>query len=134
MSARGEGAVGGRSKVRLGEFSLEAGKGEADATGDVKIVIRPERVVLEEQGSTGQNRIPAMVERVVYVGSLMQVILNLAPGGRIQAWVQNQGDGIPYEQGRPVTVHFPVDALRVLVDTGAVAPQADEASAQAAVS
>jgi hypothetical protein len=68
------------------------------------------------------------------VGSVMQVILNLAPGGRIQAWVQNQGEGIPYDQGTPVTVHFPVDALRVLADTGAVAPRADEASAQAAVS
>jgi spermidine/putrescine transport system ATP-binding protein len=134
MSARAEGAVGDRCKIRLGEFTLEAGKGEADATGDVKIVIRPERVALEEHGSTGVNRIPAMVERVVYVGSVMQVILNLAPGGRIQAWVQNQGEGIPYEQGTPVTVHFPVDALRVLADTGAVAPQADEASAQATVS
>jgi hypothetical protein len=48
--------------------------------------------------------------------------------------VQNQCEGIPYEQGTPVTVHFPVDALRVLADTGAVAPLADEASAQAAVS
>jgi spermidine/putrescine transport system ATP-binding protein len=134
MSARGEGAAGVRSKIRLGEFSLEAGKGEADATGDVKIVIRPERVELEEHGSTGQNRIPAMVERVVYVGSVMQVFLNLAPGGRIQAWVQNRGDGVPYDQGTPVTVHLPVDALRVLADTGAVAPQADEASAQAVVS
>jgi spermidine/putrescine transport system ATP-binding protein len=134
MSAKADGAVGSRCRIRLGEFSLEAGKGEADATGDVKIVIRPERVALEDHGSTGENRIPAMVERVVYVGSVMQVILNLAPGGRIQAWVQNQGEGIPYEQGTPVTVHFPVDALRVLADTGAVAPRADEASAQAAVS
>jgi ABC-type Fe3+/spermidine/putrescine transport system ATPase subunit len=134
MSAKGEGAVGVRSKIRLGDFSLEAGKGDVDASGEVKIVIRPERVVLEGQGGTGENRIPGMVERVVYVGSVMQVIVNLAPGGRIQAWVQNQGDGVPYEQGTPVTVHLPVDALRVLADTGAAAPQADEASAQAAVS
>jgi hypothetical protein len=60
-----------------------------------------------------------MVERVVYVGSIMQVIVHLAPGQSLQAWVQNQGDGLPYGQGHPVSVHLPVDALRVLMDTGA---------------
>jgi spermidine/putrescine transport system ATP-binding protein len=134
MSARAEGPSGNRCKVRLGDFELEAGQGESDARGDVKIVIRPERVVLEEQGHGGENRVPAMVERVVYVGSVMQVIVHLAPGQRIQAWVQNQGGGIPYAQGAPITVHFPSEALRVLVDTGAVAPQEDEAAAQAAAS
>ena len=134
MSARAEGPAGNRCKVRLGDFELEAGQGESDARGDVKIVIRPERVVLEEQGRGGENRVPAMVERVVYVGSVMQVIVHLAPGQRIQAWVQNQGGGIPYAQGAPITVHFPSEALRVLVDTGAVAPQPDEAAAQAAAS
>jgi spermidine/putrescine transport system ATP-binding protein len=131
MSARAEGPSGTRCKIRLDQFELEAGRGESDARGDVKIVIRPERVVLEQQGSVGENRVPAMVERVVYVGSVMQVILHLAPGERIQAWVQNQGGGIPYEQGTPITAYFPPDALRVLLDTGAVVPQADEAAAQA---
>jgi hypothetical protein len=28
--------------------------------------------------------------------------------------VQNSGGGIPYEQGTPVQLHLPVDALRVL--------------------
>ena len=35
-----------------------------------------------------------MVERVVYVGSTMQVIVHLAPGQTIQARVQNQGEGV----------------------------------------
>jgi spermidine/putrescine transport system ATP-binding protein len=131
MNARAEGPAGTRCKVRLGQFELEAGQGESDARGDVKVVIRPERVVLEQQGTSGENRVPAMVERVVYVGSVMQVILNLAPGERIQAWVQNQGGGIPYAQGTPITAFLPPDALRVLIDTGATAPQADEAAAQA---
>jgi spermidine/putrescine transport system ATP-binding protein len=82
-------------------------------------VIRPERVRLEESSASGQNRVPGMVERVVYVGSIMQVIVHLAPGQSLQAWVQNQGDGLPYGQGHPVSVHLPVDALRVLMDTGA---------------
>ncbi len=117
MDARAEGPAGnGLCKVRLGDFQLMAGQGESDARGDVRIVIRPERVGLEAQGATGENRVPGMVERVVYVGSILQVIVHLAPGQTLQAWIQNQGEGLPYGQGTPVTVHLPVDALRVLVD------------------
>jgi hypothetical protein len=47
----------------------------------------------------------------------MQVIVHLAPGQTLQAWVQNQGEGLPYGQGHPVSVHLPADALRVLMDT-----------------
>jgi len=88
-----------------------------DARGDVKITIRPERVRLEEQGSTGENRIPGMVERVVYVGSTLQVIVHLAPGQTLQVWIQNTGGRVPFEQGTPVSVHLPADALRVLRDS-----------------
>jgi spermidine/putrescine transport system ATP-binding protein len=117
MDAQAEGPDGsGRCKVRLGDFTLLAGQGESDALGEAKIVIRPERVGLEQQGATGENRVPGMVERVVYVGSILQVIVHLAPGRTLQAWIQNQGESLPYGQGTPVTVHLPVDALRVLVD------------------
>jgi spermidine/putrescine transport system ATP-binding protein len=117
MGARAEGPAGnGLCRVRLGDFQLMAGQGESDARGDVRIVIRPERVGLEAQGAAGENRVPGMVERVVYVGSILQVIVHLAPGQTLQAWIQNQGEGLPYGQGTPVTVHLPVDALRVLID------------------
>jgi spermidine/putrescine transport system ATP-binding protein len=120
MDAEAEGLdADSHAKVKLGEFELAAGQGDTDARGTVKIVIRPERVRLEESGATGQNRVPGMVERVVYVGSIMQVIVHLAPGQTLQAWVQNTGDGLPYAQGHPVSVHLPPDALRVLIDTGA---------------
>jgi ABC-type Fe3+/spermidine/putrescine transport system ATPase subunit len=119
MDARAEGPDGsGRCKLRLGDFQLLAGQGESDARGEARIVIRPERVGLEAQGATGENRVPGMVERVVYVGSILQVIVHLAPGQTLQAWIQNQGEGLPYGQGTPVTVHLPADALRVLVDGG----------------
>jgi spermidine/putrescine transport system ATP-binding protein len=118
MDARADGADrDGRAKIRLGDFQLVAGRGDTDARGDVKVVIRPERVRLEESGASGENRVPGMVERVVYVGSIMQVILHLASGPTLQAWVQNDGGGLPYAQGHPVSVHLPADALRVLIDT-----------------
>jgi ABC-type sulfate/molybdate transport systems ATPase subunit len=98
-----------------------AGQGDADTTGPAKITIRPERVQLVDHGTTGPNTIPAMVERVVYVGSVLQVILNLAPGERIQAWIHNEGGDLPYTSGSPVAARFPREALRVLPGSGTIA-------------
>ena len=68
--------------------------------GVARIVIRPERVGLEEHGApSGPNRIPGMVERVVYVGSAVQVIVRAATGESLQALVQNTGLGIPGSRG-----------------------------------
>ena len=102
-------------RVALDGYELETRGTDRDVTGEAKIVIRPERIELEEHGSpSGPNRIPGMVERVVYVGSAIQVIVRGATGEALQALVQNTGGGIPYEQGTPVQLHLPVDALRVL--------------------
>ena len=69
---------------------------------------------LETQDATGQNRVPGMVERLVYLGNSVQVIVHLAIGTTIQALVQNVGTEIPWKQGTPVQAHLPADALRVL--------------------
>jgi ABC-type Fe3+/spermidine/putrescine transport system ATPase subunit len=122
MDASVTGADAEGATVRLGEFDLVAAHGDTDTRGDVKLVIRPERVHLEPAGTTGQNRVPGMVERVVYVGSIMQVIVHLAPGQTLQAWVQNQGEALPYAQGQAVAVHLPPDALRVLMESPVSAP------------
>jgi spermidine/putrescine transport system ATP-binding protein len=111
----------GRCRVQLGDFEITATQGDTEAHGPVKIVIRPERVQLEEQGTVGDNRVPGMVERVVYVGSIMQLIVRLAPGETLQAWVQNQGIALPFQQGMPVSVYLPAEAVRVLVDPEAAA-------------
>ena len=118
MDAQAAGVGDGGCKIALGEFSLIAGEGDADTTGDCKITIRPERVEIEAQGTTGENRLPAMVERTVYVGSVLQVILHLATGQTIQAWTPNTGGGDANRSGDAITVHFPREALRVLPEGG----------------
>jgi spermidine/putrescine transport system ATP-binding protein len=125
MDGSAKGSAGdGRCRVKLGEFEVLAGQGEEDALGEVKLVIRPERVELEAQGVSGENRVPAMVERSVYVGSILQLIVRLAHGEAIQAWIQNRGEGEDYPQGTAITVHLPVQALRVLpVTTAALADE-----------
>jgi len=125
MDADAEGAADGGCRVKLGEFAMIAGQGQSDIRGKAKVTIRPERVGLGASGDTGANRIPGMVERVVYVGSVLHVFVTLAPGERIQAWVTNDGDAEPFAQGTAISVSFPQDALRVLADTGEV-PTDDE--------
>ena len=53
-------------------------------------VIRPERVRVEAHGSAGVNRVPALVERVVYLGAATQVMLRLATGESLQAVAPNE--------------------------------------------
>ena len=107
-----------RCQVRLGESALTVEQGTADGLGKAYCVIRPERVRIEPFGSPGPNRVPAMVERLVYVGSATQVMLRLAPGELLQALVQNDGSHTRLAQGTPVHTFLAPDALRVLADTG----------------
>jgi len=126
-AAAGSGAGPGGANVKLGEFDLVAGGGDTDTRGKAMITIRPERVVLEPGGGAGPNRIPGMIERVVYVGSVLHVFVNLAPGDRIQAWISNDGDATTWAQGTAVAVHLPQDALRVLPPGGEAPVDDDEA-------
>ena len=128
MTVTAHGDSDGRCRVSLGDFELFAGRGETHTSGETRIVIRPERVRLEPHESTGENRVPGMVERVVYLGNSNQVIVGLAHGEKIQALVQNTGEDLEYRQGDPVRVHMPAEALRVLTDTG-TAPLEDDARA-----
>jgi len=115
MAARIVSTATSACKVAVDGYELETRGTELDVTGEAKIVIRPERLELEAHGSPpGQNRVPGMIERVVYVGSTIQVIVRAATGESLQALVQNTGAGIPWEQGTPVQLHLPANALRVL--------------------
>jgi spermidine/putrescine transport system ATP-binding protein len=105
---------GARCRVRLGDFEFDADQGATGCGGPVKLAIRPERIRIEPYGATGANRIPAMVERLVFLGSSTQVILRLAHGAEIQALFQNLGEPPEYQQGTAVQVLLPAEALRVL--------------------
>jgi spermidine/putrescine transport system ATP-binding protein len=106
----------GDGTVRLGDFQFTAARGEYRARGPIRFVIRPEQVRLEDQRASGDNRMPGMVERVLYVGPVIQVLVHLAHGETLQASVQNRGGDPPWHQGTAVSVHLPPDAIRVLVD------------------
>jgi spermidine/putrescine transport system ATP-binding protein len=110
-------AGGDRCSVSVGEFELQV-EG-ASAAGPTKLMIRPERVRIEPHGSSGENRLPGIVERVVYRGNAEQVFIRVAGGDQLQALVQNAGDERQYQAGDAVRVNLPARALRALADTEA---------------
>ena len=92
-------------------------------------MIRPERVRVEAHGSAGPNRVPALVDRLVYLGAATQVILRLATGESLQAVVPNE-DAAAWSQGTPVHAFLAADALRVLAGDAAPAPADADAAGQ----
>jgi len=103
-------------------IAVEARGGDVSARGAVKVVIRPERVTIEQAGVTGPNRIPAMVTRSVYLGNGVRVITHLATGRSLTVLVPSMGNDTPanWEPGESVTCHLPASAMRVLpLDSGA---------------
>ena len=75
---------------------------------------------IEPPSTPGENRVPATIERFVYLGSTTQVFVALPGGDRVQALVANSGDVDEYDVGAAVTAHLPADALRILADDEAV--------------
>jgi spermidine/putrescine transport system ATP-binding protein len=108
------GDAAGNGTMRVGEYTLRAEQGATSASGAVKAVIRPERVVVEPAGTTGENRLPAMVDRVVFVGSTLDVRVRLVSGELIRSLVTNAGPTDYGPQGTPVTVYLEPTSLRIL--------------------
>ncbi len=110
-----EGVCDGRGGITVGSFGLIAGAGALRESGTLRAVIRPERVVVEATGTSGPNRLPGMIERVVFVGSTSDIRVRLATGELVRSLVANGGAAaISYEQGTPVSVLLPVEGLRIL--------------------
>jgi spermidine/putrescine transport system ATP-binding protein len=103
----------GHAKLQVGDFTLRAAAADVSA-GEAMAMIRPERVRLEAHGASGENRLPGMVEEVVYLGFHQELRVRLANGALVKANVPNDGATVEYSQGDPVAVHLPADCLRVL--------------------
>ncbi|HKR69942.1 MAG TPA: polyamine ABC transporter ATP-binding protein [Streptosporangiaceae bacterium] len=119
MDASAVGPNGDATEVRLANgISVEVRRGDTARRGAVKVVIRPERVIVEAADVTGPNRIPGMVTNVVYLGSGIQLAVHLASGDTVTALVPNSDDSTAsaWSPGLAVTCQLPANALRVLSD------------------
>jgi spermidine/putrescine transport system ATP-binding protein len=119
MDASAVGPSGDGTEVRLANgISVEVRRGDIARRGAVKVVIRPERIIVEAADVTGPNRIPGMVTNVVYLGSGIQLAVHLASGDTVTALVPNSDDSTAsaWSPGLAVTCQLPANALRVLGD------------------
>jgi spermidine/putrescine transport system ATP-binding protein len=118
ITATADGADSDGCRLKVGERTLHARVGETGATGDVRAMIRPERVRVEPQGQDGANRIPGMVEHAVFLGSFEELRVRIVGGELLKAVIPNDGRQADHSQGAPVTLHLPPDDLRVLRTAG----------------
>jgi spermidine/putrescine transport system ATP-binding protein len=121
-------AHGDGTPLGLGSFELTAQSCALSQGADAVAMIRPENIRLEPHGTTGENRLPGMVEEVVYLGFHQEVRVRLATGTLVKADVSNDDDQVEHEQGDPVAVHMPPRHLRVLAADDAVPSAATTAA------
>jgi ABC-type Fe3+/spermidine/putrescine transport system ATPase subunit len=116
LAAEVVGRDGGACAVRIGDRVFRCGQGELDAVGDVKVMIRPERIVIEPHAEAGDERLPGIVERSVFLGGAHEVHVRVLGGELMKATVANDGSPPPVslEPGAAVSLRLPPAALRVL--------------------
>jgi spermidine/putrescine transport system ATP-binding protein len=106
----------GACSLKIGERTFRAERGATQTRGAVKAMIRPERIELEPHDAPGDNRLPGLVERAVFLGGSHEVHLRILGGELLRATVANNGrpPGVELREGQAVTLHLPASALRVL--------------------
>ncbi|CAN5755981.1 ABC transporter ATP-binding protein [soil metagenome] len=107
----------GRARVTVSDVDLRASAVRGDLNGPVKLVIRPERVMLEtvdDGAATRDNTLRGVVERSVFQGAATQVLVRVAEDRQIQVLVPNQGNETPWPAGTDVAIRLPPSALRAL--------------------
>ena len=100
--------------LRVAQQTLRASLGATETRGPVKAMIRPERIGVEPHGTTGENRLPGMVEHAVFLGSSTELHVRVPGGAVLKATMPNDGSRDSHAQGTPVSLCLPADALRVL--------------------
>jgi ABC-type Fe3+/spermidine/putrescine transport system ATPase subunit len=122
-------ADGGACSLRIGERAFRAEQGATSSRGEVKVMIRPERIGLEPHDASGDNRMPGLVERAVFLGGLHEVHVRVLGGELLKATISNDGKplGFALDEGTAVSLHLPPDGLRVLTPSQP-APSAEDAA------
>jgi spermidine/putrescine transport system ATP-binding protein len=114
LELSGSSAVCSALDTRLG-----AAVDESARTGPAAIVIRPERITLQDAGtpvSNGHNAIGGTVAEVVYLGACTQVHVDVgAPSALVVEVPNTSGPGsVAHQPGAAVTCVCTHDAVRVL--------------------
>jgi spermidine/putrescine transport system ATP-binding protein len=116
LAAEAVGRDGASCAVRIGDRVFRCGQGELDTRGEVKVMIRPERITIEPHAEGGDERLPGIVERSVFLGGSHEVHVRVLGGELMKAMVANDGSPPPVslDAGAAVSLRLPPEALRVL--------------------
>jgi len=101
----------GRTSVRIGGEMLTC-RGVAAVGDDVRLVIRPERLLLEATAEEA-GTLSGTVVRTVYQGATTDIIVALAGGSEVVVRRPSERAG-QHAAGDQVTVHCRADAMRLL--------------------
>ena len=101
----------GRTTIRVGGETLTC-RGSASASSDVRLVIRPERLMLEATGEEA-GTLSGTVVRAIYQGATTDIIVGLADGSELVVRRPSERAG-HHAAGEQVTVHCRADAMRLL--------------------
>ncbi|HSB79985.1 MAG TPA: ABC transporter ATP-binding protein [Candidatus Methylomirabilis sp.] len=116
-------------RVRWGDQHLAvppAATARLDDGQAVMVLVRPEAITAAPADAVGpaepvgENRVPASVEMVTFLGSVTR--LSLETGGRRLFVDVTTGDRGRFQRGAPVQLAFPAAACRVLGDEAAGEP------------
>src|SRR3954454_10351655 len=116
LEAEALGRDGASCTVRIGDRVFRCGQGELDTRGDVKVMMRPERISIEPHAEAGDERLPGIVERSVFLGGAHEVHVRVLGGELMRAMVPNDGSPPPVslDPGAAVSLRLPPAARRVL--------------------
>src|SRR3954466_16200410 len=120
LEAEALGRDGSSCTVRIGDRVFRCGQGELDTRGEVKVMIRPERIAIEPHTDAGDERLPGIVERSVFLGGAHEVHARVLGGELMKVMVANDGSPPPVslDHGAAVSLRLPPAALRVLRPSG----------------
>ena len=91
-------------------------------------MIRPERIGIEAHGSAGDNRLPGLVERAVFLGSAFELHVRVLGGDVLKAMISNDGAVTGVRGGSSRDAPPAADGLRVLALRSCRAHEAPRAS------
>ena len=107
-------ADGDGCALRVGERTLQATSGATEARGDVKAMIRPERVASSRRARRATTGCRGSSSARCTSARPTSCTCGSIGGSLLKATIMNDGTPFAYEEGTPVTLYLPPDAVRVL--------------------
>lgn len=103
----------GKAVVQLGSHELVTAMAYP-WPGPAMVSIRPERIRLVTAGNGTSNSVRAVVDRAVYAGPVLNLLVHIEDLNEIQVTVPNEGHLATFKQGQEIDLELPSEALIVL--------------------